>query len=394
MAQGPCLNPNCNSNGRPHPNCKCYASMAEGGTVSCNGPHKSDCQYYMANGGQMPQSSQVVDQDPSETLGHAAIHGGLLGLLKNAGNSNLANFTSKHSKILQNLPPDLDKAADAVSGPLTGQITKDRLKPILQRLTPAMTMRDSNPEAFRSSVNYLHSSIRGDDKLKGYTKGLLGLEKEHSVNSDEKTRENLKDHLTSISANPDLALETGGNLSHYLPGHAAQLGALTGIASNYLNSIKPANIPGGPLDEAIFPSRVQEMNYHRQLDIAQQPLMALERVKDGTLLPQDVTTLSTIYPSLYRKMVSNIGEEVIAAKAKKIEVPYSRRLALSLFTGQPLDSSLSQSILMGAMIANAPKQTTQPQNKKKPPTKSAVSQQNKVSNMLETETQSREQKKD
>lgn len=47
----PCLNPNCKSNGKPHPNCMCYGGMAEGGKPDnlrycAHGmPHKPGCEY-------------------------------------------------------------------------------------------------------------------------------------------------------------------------------------------------------------------------------------------------------------------------------------------------------------------------------------------------------------
>ena len=60
----PCLNPNCKSQGKPHPNCRCYSggeAYARGGEVSklrycAHGmPHKHDCMY--AKGGPVPQMS-------------------------------------------------------------------------------------------------------------------------------------------------------------------------------------------------------------------------------------------------------------------------------------------------------------------------------------------------
>jgi hypothetical protein len=55
----PCLNPNCKSHGKPHPNCRCYG-MAEGGKVSsyCSTkkPHKPDCMYY--SGGSAPKQDK------------------------------------------------------------------------------------------------------------------------------------------------------------------------------------------------------------------------------------------------------------------------------------------------------------------------------------------------
>lgn len=53
----PCLNPNCKSHGKPHPNCRCYAHMAEGGSVNLRycahgKPHRESCEYY--RGGSVP----------------------------------------------------------------------------------------------------------------------------------------------------------------------------------------------------------------------------------------------------------------------------------------------------------------------------------------------------
>lgn len=45
----PCQNPNCRSQGKPHANCECYGSMAEGGDVSfCSKSkkHNENCQYF------------------------------------------------------------------------------------------------------------------------------------------------------------------------------------------------------------------------------------------------------------------------------------------------------------------------------------------------------------
>jgi len=422
MAQGPCLNPNCSSNGRPHPNCRCYARMANGGNVAeCAGPHNPDCEYYLAEGGQLspqPPMMQPVDQDPGETLGAAAIHGGLLGLMQNAGHAPLANFNQAHHKTLHEskLHPtltgeehantagsrlgkhlrgrDYDSAADSMYGSaLTGQVSKANLKPILQRLHPEMLSQEPHPEAFRSAVNYLNTSMKGQDKLKQFTSDLL-RSKNHKIHVDEKSREGLKEHIQKLALNPELALETGGHLGHYLPNHGVQLGALTGAAISYLDSIKPQRIPVGPLDDQPPISKSQESAYNRQVDIAQQPLLALEHVKNGTLIPQDIKTISTIYPSLYKKMSSDINEDLINAKSEGVQIPYHIKTSLSAFTGQSLDATLQQSNMQAAMAANMPQTPPEPPNGSKKPSKLSTAQQEKTNSLYETNTQEADSKKD
>lgn len=65
MAYAPCKNTNCQSYGKPHPNCKCYGGMADGGIVApfCSESrlHDVKCKYY-AEGGEVDQDSIIPDQ--------------------------------------------------------------------------------------------------------------------------------------------------------------------------------------------------------------------------------------------------------------------------------------------------------------------------------------------
>lgn len=80
MAMWPCQNPACKSHGRPHPNCKCPAPMAEGGKAShyCseNRAHQEGCEYF-ADGGEaqgfdwnkLPEAPAAEAAKPEETKG-------------------------------------------------------------------------------------------------------------------------------------------------------------------------------------------------------------------------------------------------------------------------------------------------------------------------------------
>ena len=89
----PCINPQCKSYGRSHPNCLCYGAgsgedlyenFAHGGQV-CKGLHKDDCEHY-ASGGVIAEN-QKFQNDPNYALDHTAISHGLLGLLTKVGHS-------------------------------------------------------------------------------------------------------------------------------------------------------------------------------------------------------------------------------------------------------------------------------------------------------------------
>lgn len=411
----PCRNPNCSHKGQAHPNCHCYRGVstqrldragltrpgvttnqpigsiqgyAEGGDVSyCEGPHQQNCQYYMAEGGQI--SVQPSPESPSEDLGHAAINGGLTSLLQNTGRTELTDFKAKHHKKLDQLRRNKDSD---LSGPLTGKISKESLTPIIDKLHGVVNTKDTDPAAFRGAVNYLHGVGKGQNRLKDYTEGMLGLKGELKVRPDETSRERLKNHISDLALSPEKALETGGRLGHYLPEHATQLGALTAQATNYLNSIKPTNTSTGAFNAPVLPSKVQQEQYHRQVDIAEQPLMVMEHVKNGRLIPQDITTLTALYPQLYQKMAGNIQEALVESQTKGKEIPYQRKMALSMFLNQPLDATMTQGSIQAAIQANAPKTPPVPPEGKKP-SKPTMAQMVKQDDMYATNTQDRDSKK-
>lgn len=70
MSYLPCKNPNCRSYGKPHPNCRCYNEMAEGGDVlfcSQNQAHHPDCQYFL-DGGEVIDPNQVIPEKNEENI--------------------------------------------------------------------------------------------------------------------------------------------------------------------------------------------------------------------------------------------------------------------------------------------------------------------------------------
>lgn len=417
----PCRNPACNSHGRPHPNCRCYSQMAEGGTVEnfCSKmlPHEKGCAYY-ADGGTVETQPPVPQDDPSVTLGHAGIHHGLTGLLKNVGRSKLAE-PDKHVALFEEAKnqhearinssgeefkrtrgtrlghhiadQDHERSAERLHGhPVVGGIGKGDLEPIMKRLGPEMIARESHPEAFRSSVDYLHSAMKGAKQLSEALRETVGEKKSGEMQPDKGSRENLKAFLEESRENPASLLDVGGTLGHYLPDHGAALGALTATATDYLNGLRPQQAQENPLDDPTPIDKMAEAKFNRALDIANHPLLTLQHVKDGTLLPNDINTVKVIYPALYRGMVSQMTERLIKAKADGEEIPYRQKQSMSLFLGQPLDATQTPAA-MQAIIASAGMQQAQKQaEKQRHTTDAALKQMNKVDDLYALPTERRQ----
>lgn len=433
----PCKNPNCKSYGHPHPNCRCYSgggaeNYAKGGHVhfcSSGANHLDGCKYF-ADGGPMPPAvyadgGEVADkpEHPSLTLGHAAAHHGLLGLYKNVGASKVGE-PEKHKKILEDarhhwhrlqsqedteMPVQNSQgvklanhlasgnhegAAEVMQDhPIGADVGKKRLQSMMGPLSGAMMHLEPHPEGMRSAIDYYRSAMSGKDAVRMKAKDVLGKSK-IKIEPDVKAREALKEHLNALEANPEQMLETSGNLGHYAPEQATQLAAGLATSLDYFKSIKPQPIQGGPLDKSIPPDKMAEAGYNRQIDIAEKPLLALQHAERGTLIPQDVTTLQTVYPGLYQSMVSEVGEALIDAKTKGETVPYKKRLGLSMLMGEPLDTTMTPAIMQFIMKSQGDTQRQlQAKGNAKKATAAELKQINKVDEMYETPLERRQMDK-
>lgn len=419
MSYLPCENPQCKSYGKPHPNCRCHGGMAHGGTVErfCASmrPHQAGCEYFAA-GGEVESKTEHTD-NPQLTLGHAAVNHGLLGLFKDVGRSKLAD-ADRHISVFEDAKTqhsehkepkgevfkktlgnrlgthinenDHAEMAERLHGhTLVGGAGKGHLEPILQRLAPEMIEQPAHPDAFRGSVDYLHSSARGHSRLKNSMGQMIGGGK-HDVSFDSKKSAELRAHLEEIEKDPSKLIDAGGHLGHYLPEHGTALAALVATASDYLKTLKPQQTQSHPLDEVSPVDKLAQAKYDRALDVASQPLVVTQHIKDGTLLPTDVVTLKTIYPGLYKSMVEQVGERLITAASKGEEIPYKQKQSLSLFIGQPLDATQTPQAMQAIIKSAGPQQAAKQSQSKKPTSEAALKQINKSDSLYALPLERRE----
>jgi len=378
--------------------------MAHGGEVDhfCGYkiPHLPTCEYYAPGGAVMPAPTSLDIPEmpnPPSTMGHAAISHGLLGLLKNVGHAKIAE-PEKAARMIQDArehttPADMptkrtmghsfgehlmngrhEEAADLAHGhPAMGSTAKAHLPDVLAHMAPAILAKDPHPEALKSSAEYLGSAIRGHDALTKYMTTFLGKPKvSDALTPNPESREQLKQFIDQAQTNPESLLEVGGAIGHYLPNQAGTLGATAAKAVNYFQSIKPTQPKMSPLDKPMPVGKFEEAVYNRQIDLAQDPRLLLEHVKSGTIIPQDVTTIQTIFPALYESMCEKASERLIEAQTEGTLIPYHQKVALSMLLGEPLDTTMTQMAAQAIIQSAAPQQADNQQGKTKGPGSSGV----------------------
>lgn len=249
-------------------------------------------------------------------------------------------------------------AGSLIGHPLAGAWAGDKiLAPTFSVLAKPFAETAVNSEAMRASVDYIANAVKGDMALNKAVKDVFTTAEVvpkflfPSTTSIESLQKSLK-----AADNQDHMLGVGGNIGHYLPTHGAAIGAMAASSVNYLDNLKPKSVPAGPFDSEPPIDKAAQAGYERALQIAQQPLMALKHVKEGTLIPQDVQTMQAIYPGLHAAMISKINTELINQKSEGKHIPYSQRVALSLFTGSNLDSTMSPMSMQSVIQSGAQQQ--------------------------------------
>lgn len=206
-----------------------------------------------------------------------------------------------------------------------------------------------SPE-FKNATKLAAATIRGDNAVGKGASAIFNSAKNvvpHEAALSKEDRDKLKEKLDSLGVDPDKLIDVGSKNSSF-PEYDTAFGQISARAVMYLAELKPKTDKMGPLDPDRTPSRVEEYKYDRALDIAERPVAVLNGVKDGSITMDDVRTIKTLYPRLYDRMSQKITHEMIDHVSKGNPVPYSTRIGLSIFLGQPLDASLTPQAIRAA----------------------------------------------
>lgn len=282
----------------------------------------------------------------------------------------------------------------AILGALLGGAAKYLTKDVPDAVRLAMLKFMTSPEAvdaagFKAMTEFAASIAKGEAAV---TKGARAVLKSgakvgsHDQVSD-RGREKLDKQLEAYRENPEKLMNLAGDIGHYMPDHATAVAATAAQAVQYLNSLRPDTQPKMPLDRKLPPDPVKQAQFDRALDIAQNPLIVFEDVKNGTVTMHDLTTLQNVAPGLYSRMRDKLGQELIGFKSEKNEIPYKTRLGLALFMGQPLDSTMTPSAIQAAQ-PQPPMQA--PQMAQAKPSKQGMQKLGKLPGMSADAGQSRE----
>lgn len=148
-------------------------------------------------------------------------------------------------------------------------------------------------------------------------------------------------HLRLLAGDPEKmsgALQAQGeDLHEHAPQTAQAMAVTSARAVSFLASKLPPVIQPGPLEEPLPPTKTQIATFHRYQEAVQNPLGVLRQAQAGTLTPEAIEALQTVYPALYAK----IQGQIVGHLAKGKTIPYRQKLMFSMLMGKDLDGTLS-----------------------------------------------------
>jgi hypothetical protein len=145
-----------------------------------------------------------------------------------------------------------------------------------------------------------------------------------------------------------------GPLHASLPSIAPHIQAISTIGGQFLASKIPYPPTQYALDDKWEPTPDQIQKFAMYYKAVDDPISALNQVKNGTLSNETMETLTTVYPKLLDEMRSQLIQDM------KQPANYAAKISLAKFMGEPLDSfQTPQSVMANQAVLNAPMQAMQ-----------------------------------
>lgn len=211
------------------------------------------------------------------------------------------------------------------------------------------TAKSVDAAGFKAMVENVEHTIKGAELVTKSTKNVFKSEGEalpSSAKPSERDRKSLDKVLKDLRDDPHAVLNNENKAAYYMPDHGQALSRVAAAAVQFLNSQRPEAVRPSPLDRAIEPTLAQKNEYNHTLDLAQQPLLVLNKIKDGSINPKDILTIKTLYPSLYQQLSQKLTAEMTNAVDKNTPIPYATKMGISMFLGQPMDSTMTPTAIM------------------------------------------------
>jgi len=196
--------------------------------------------------------------------------------------------------------------------------------------------------ATKTLANVAFAPHRGDEPRSADLAG------HYRARTDELRSQTVRDATGATVIRPEARAAIGGRLAGIRaasPMLADRMETYAVRKLEYLASQIPTPVDYGALG-VVGPrhhtSDLEMRSWARKVAAAEDPHGVLERLAHGSVTPEDADTMRAVAPEMMADVVSQIAQRLPELRAS---LPYSRRLALSIFAGAAVDPSMEPRVI-------------------------------------------------
>ncbi len=157
--------------------------------------------------------------------------------------------------------------------------------------------------------------------------------------------EDLSTKIAEVNSNPAMATERISQATRPLAETGAantadQVSVKSALISKYLLDHMPKPLtPPSPFKKIKWtPTDAEISKFERRVHALQDPLSIVDDLTNGTLTPEAVDAVKTVYPKLFQKIQAKVYDYFMNGDPKNVN--YNDRIKLSLLLEMPLDNDL------------------------------------------------------
>ena len=200
--------------------------------------------------------------------------------------------------------------------------------------------REIAPDAFRAAVRAATLVYTAEKAMDTKVDAIIEGKKLEKTTPKVIDREKLKELVDEAKTNPHAFLNLEDSLSELMPDQSTMMTASIGRVVNFLSQLDAS----GRVDSfgrKIPESLVESQEYDTALRIAEEPLSLLDKVASNEITEHEVMALQEMYPALYSKISQKLITKIADQSSEGRPVDYDTLLSVAIFTGQPLDGSMT-----------------------------------------------------
>ncbi len=173
-----------------------------------------------------------------------------------------------------------------------------------------------------------------------------------SLEANTRTFEKRAELVRRLAGDPEQMMAAvtaqADELHEHAPDTSTALAAASARAVGFLASKLPVHPSPGPLAAPWAPSQSEISTFHRYYETVENPGGVLKQAAAGTLTPEAVEAVRTVYPALYASMQTAVMDKLAS---RSTPPTYRVRQMLGMLLGQDLDGSSAPATLAANQAA-------------------------------------------